>query len=316
MNEESFYNYNNLESYYKKIGIAQPSDYLRWTKDIINTAVEMFDYEGQMPEGLNTRIIETALMFNNLLCFYKSPELGVVLCRYRFSSEFSLYWEPIKVDLLALNGKPIAFGVPWEDIIPFRDNTMDIIPFLTLNSYVDKIIEQEKTLAVLTKLVRLPAIFTGTKEQTAMLKQVIKKNLDCEPFIVAEKDFKQHMEQFDVNMPCKLIEVYELLEKYKNMATGSMGIYSVDEKRERVVTAEINATNDFVDFIYTGKVECRKQALEEARRRGWFDLRLVERYELNRKDEIELTREETKAIEEEKAKAQNLIEDKGGFPNA
>ena len=306
---DNYYNYYNLESYYSKLGISEPQQYIRWVKDIINTKICMYDYEG-FPKELTSEIFEKALMFNNFLCFWKAPDGGIVLCRYICGGDFDLYWKPVKIDLLTLSGKPLAYNVPYEDIVLVRDNPMDIIPFITLNSYIEKIIEQEKTLSVLVKLVRFPTLLTGEKTQTAQLKTLLKKNLDCEGFVLADKGLTDSLKQFDIQMPCKLIEAYEIMEKYRNLAVGSMGIYTVDEKRERIVTAEIQATNDYVDFIYEGMTRERERALNEANEKWGTDFKLKEVYVENKKDEIELEGEQAKAVETEKAKAQNLIKDK------
>lgn len=284
---ENIYNYYNLEDYLRKNLIDPNEAYLRWVKDIINTKVSMFEY-GNLPDGLTSEIIENALMFNNFLCFYHSEALGLILCRYRTGSDFDLYWKPTYVQLMTLSGKTIANHVPYEDIVPLRDNRMDIIPFITLNGYIQKIIEQEKTLSILVKLVRFPTILTGSKEQMQMLKNLLKKNAECDGFAIADKGFKDHIEQFPINLPCKLIEAYEIMDKYKEMALGSIGIYSVDEKRERIVTEEVKATNDFVDFIYNGMVQERENAIKKVNEKWGYDITLKESYVENVKDEQDL----------------------------
>lgn len=304
MSNDKFYNYNNLKSYLDKMGISYPDEYLRWLKDIVGTKISMFHYDN-LPEPLTSEIVESALMFNNFLCFYKSDSLGIVLCRYRFGSVYDMYWKPKYVDLLTLSGKNIATHVPYEDIILVRDNIMDIVPFLTLNSWIDKIIDKEKTLDILIKLVRFPTILTGDKEQTASLKQVIKKATDYDGFIIGTKNFKDHLEQFDISLPVRLTDIYELLEKYKNMALASMGIYGVDEKRERIVTAEVNANNDYVDFVYTGMYRERQRFVKEANERFGLNIVLKETYVENEQDNIELKQQEAMA----EAKAQIKIEE-------
>lgn len=284
---DNIYNYYNLEDYLRKNLIDPNEAYLRWVKDIINTKVSMFEYKN-LPDGLTSEIIENALMFNNFLCFYHSESLGLILCRYRTGSEFDLYWKPTYVELMTLSGKTIATHVPYKDIIPLRDNRMDIIPFITLNGYIQKIIEQEKTLNILVKLVRFPTILTGSKEQIQMLRNLLKKNADCDGFTIADKGFKDHMEQFPINLPCKLIEAYELMDKYKEMALGSIGIYSVNEKRERIVTDEVKATNDFVDFIYNGMVQERENAIKKVNEKWGYNITLEESYVENVKDEQDL----------------------------
>lgn len=306
----SYYNYYNLEDYLKKNLVDPSEDYLRWVKDIINTKVSMFEYEN-LPEGLTSEIMETALMFNNFLCLYKSEALGsVVLCRYLYGGEFDMYWKPISVNLLTLSGKPLANNVPYKDIVPIRDNRMDIIPFLTLNGYISKIIEQEKTLGILVKLVRFPTILTGSKEQMQTLKQLLRKNADCDGFAIADKGFKDHLEQFPINLPCKLIEAYEIMDKYRRMALGSIGIYSADEKAERLISSEVKSSNDYVDFIYNGMVTERESAIRKANALWGTDIRLIESYVENAKDEQSLEARGAKLIAEAEGGAKDGGNDK------
>lgn len=309
---ENIYNYYNLEDYLRKNLIDPNEAYLRWVKDIINTKVSMFRYKN-LPDGLTSEIIENALMFNNFLCLYHTDALGLILCRYRAGSDFDMYWRPTHVQLMTLSGKTIANHVPYEDIVPLRDNPMDIIPFVTLNGYIQKIIEQEKTLSILVKLVRFPTILTGSKEQMQMLKNLLKKNAECDGFAIADKGFKDHIEQFPINLPCKLIEAYEIMDKYKQMALGSIGIYSVDEKRERIVTEEVKATNDFVDFIYNGCVQQRENAFNTANKKWGYNIEVVESYVENIKDEqdIDARGVELEAKAESKAEPEKEVKDDG-----
>lgn len=316
--ENAYYNYMNLRSYMTSLGIIYDEDYFRWVKDLMNTKVSMFDYEN-LPDGLTTEIVERALLFNNFLCFYKSPALNkLVLCRWLYNGRYDLYWHPTHVDLLSLTGQQIATNVPFEDIILVRDNKMDIIPFLTLNAWINKIIELEKTLNIIVKLIRFPTILSGDKEEVIQLKQLLKDNADCKGFIVGKKGWKEKLEQFDISIPCKPMELYELLDKYKDMALSSIGIYSVDEKRERIVTSEVEAQNDYVDFVYTGMVIERQSFIKQLNAKYGYDIKLVETYDVNKRAELKLKLEELKKQVEIETKGQVEIEqvkDKGGEDN-
>lgn len=305
MNNETYYNYNNLRAYIDKLGIQCPDDYFRWFKDVVGTKVTMFYYDN-LPGTLTSEITENALMFNNFLCLWYDKGLGqVILCRYRFGGTYDIYWKPVTVDLLSLSGKSLAIGVPYEDIVIVRDNPSDIIPFVTLNSWLNKILDKEKTLDILMRLVRMPTILVGDKEQAGMLKQLMKKTYEYDGFAVGSKNFKSHVEQFDIRMPVQLSDVYELIEKYKNLALNSMGIYGVDEKRERIVTSEVMANNDFTDFIYTGMYRERQRWVKEANEKWGLNIILHETYVDNQEDDIDITKRTALA----KAQANIAIEE-------
>lgn len=293
MDGEVYYNYCNLDSYLKKkmVGLEDTKDYLRWFKDIIGTKLSMFYYD-DLPEELTSEIVEQALMYNNFLCLYDSPSLGLTLCRYRSGGVYGRYWKPVRVDLLTLTGQTMENNVPFEDIVLVRDNILDIIPFVTLDSWIEKIMDKERTLDMEMRLARMPTMLVGDKEQANMLKELMKKAYGYEGFAVGSKNFKQHVEQFDIHLLVDIINLYDLIEKYKNLAINSMGIYGVDEKRERIVTSEVQANNDFTDFIYAGMLRERQRWVKEANDK-WPDkchITIHETYVDNQHDNIDLTK--------------------------
>lgn len=297
------YNYMNIHHYFRELGIDN-ADYFRWVKDIMGIATSMFQYKN-LPYKLTSQILEEALLFRNYLCFYKSQTIDeVVLCTYRYGGQYDLYWKPVKVDLFTLSGQPLATNVPYEDIVLIRDNTLDIIPFITMESWINKIIEMEKTLGILVKLIRFPTVLTGDKTEVAMLKQMLKKNIDCEGFVIGSKVSGNRLQQNDIKLPCDVDDMFNLIDKYKNLALGSIGVYGVEEKRERVVTEEITARNDMVDFVYTQRVEERKKAINECNKRWGLNIELLENYSINQIEEAELEATKTELITE--------AEDKGG----
>ena len=250
---DNYYNYMNLESYMAKLGLEYDATYMRWVKDIIDVKLSMFSYDNVSEYELSSDIMERALMFNNFLCGYDVPGMGFGIYRWRADSIFNRYWRPETVSLLTLSGKEVATEVPYSDIVLFRDNRLDLIPFLTLNAWINKIIEKEKTLDNIFTWLSFPMLIVGDKEHKVELKNIAKKALNREPFILA-----------------------------------SMGIYEVDEKRERIVTSEIEAQNDYVDMVYTDMYNERKRFVNECNKRFGTNIVLKESYVENQNDSIRI----------------------------
>lgn len=304
----ALYNFYNLQEYCNMLGINYDATYFKWLKDIINTKVSMFKYKN-LPGSLTSQIMETSLLFRNYLCFYYDKRLQeVVLCCYRFGGDYDLYYKPVTVDLLTISGRPLAVQVPYEDIIPVRDNDMDIIPFLTLNAWIGKVIDAEKTLDILVRLVRFPTVISGSKEQATMLKKLLEKNLNYEGFVIGDKTLGDVLQQNDIKLPTTLEEMYSIMEKYRNMALASMGIYGVDNKRERLIANEVQSNNDYVDFVYQGMLNQRQEFVRLANEKWGLNIELVESYDLNKKAEMKLEAEGQGMI----AKEEGKYEDKGG----
>ena len=307
---QEYYNFMNLQEFYDKQGILYDDIYMRWIKDIVNTKIGMFTYDN-LPKGLTSQIVEMCLIFNRNLCWYYDERLErVILCRYIFGGDYDLYWKPVNVNLLTISGKPVKYNVPYEDIILFRDNTLDIPPYLTLNSYIDKIITIEKTIDILIKLIRIPAIFQGSKESISTLKILLKKITDFEGIAISDKALTaDSLVQFPVTLPCKLEELYDLLRKYKEQALASIGIYSVDEKRERIVTSEIMAQNDYVDFVYSNMYNERKLSIDLVNEKYGLNIKINEVYTENKKDEMDINAYGINKVEQAKANATIKVEE-------
>lgn len=298
----ALYNFYNLQEYCNMLGINYDATYFKWLKDIINTKVSMFKYKN-LPGSLTSQIMETSLLFRNYLCFYYDKRLQeVVLCCYRFGGDYDLYYKPVTVDLLTISGRPLAVKVPYEDIIPVRDNDMDIIPFLTLNAWIGKVIDAERTLDILVRLVRFPTVISGSKEQATMLKKLLEKNLNYEGFVIGDKTLGDVLQQNDIKLPTTLEEMYSIMEKYRNMALASMGIYGVDNKRERLIANEVQSNNDYVDFVYQGMLNQREEFVKLANEKWGLNIELVESYDLNKTAEMKLEAEGQGMIAQEEAK--------------
>ncbi len=302
---QQYYNYMNLRSYMEKQGLTCSDDWLRWFKDLAVTKITQFYYDN-LPGKLTSEITETALMYNNHLCLANVEGLGIILCRYLFGSTFDLYWKPEYVTLLTLSGKTVATNVPYDDIVIVRDNPSDIIPFITLRGWLEKILDKEKTLDILVQWIRLPTMLVGDKEQATALKQIIQKVTDYEGFAAGIKGFKNHVEQFNITLPCRLEEISHLIEKYKNMALNSIGIYGADEKQERLLVSEVQATNDYTDFVYSGMYNERLRWVKEANEKFGLSIKLHETYVDNEKYDIENKRQMSIAMSKGSLDVQEL----------
>jgi len=282
------YDYLNLSQLMKKLGLDGHYIKFKYLKGLVNTKISMFKYKN-LPGSLTSEILETALMFNNHLCFYKSETFGIVLCRYLPLGEFDIYWKPTHVDLLALNGKTIATKVPYEDIVLVRDNECDIIPFLWILEFIEVLERVEDTLMKNMLLLQLPIIFTGKKEQINTYKQLIKKTLNIDPFAIADKETIDSLKQFDINLPVKLDEILSVYKNYKNMCLESEGIYGTEtQKKERLLVGEVQSQTEYVDYNYQGFKRMRLDFIDEVKKKFDYDIELEESYVEFREQDIEL----------------------------
>lgn len=260
----------------------------RYVLDIINTRVGMFTYDN-LPRKLTSKILETSLLFGSDLCFYKPAGLDrVMLLKYTSDGTVDEYNQPTTVSLHTLKGEnDIAENVPFEDIVLVRDNTLNIPRVLSIDEFIFKLLEIEDDLFKIMKLGTLPAVLSGSKKQAATLKVLSQKLGYKDAFIVGDESLTESVKGFNINIPFNPLDVYELRNKYYNEAMRSLGIYSVDAKRERIVTQELINQNDFSDFIYQdAKIE-RQLFVDECNRKFGTNIVMHETYDINYNEAVE-----------------------------
>lgn len=311
MSNEWYYDFKDLSTTIRsllgKAGTSFSLSEFHWIKDICATRISMFKYKNieEKCVGLTSEILEKALMFSYRLCFYYNAGLQTwQLCRYDFSS-LGQYLVPETVSLRTLKGDTVATSVPYKDIVLVRDNDLDVPPFLCILEYLTKINKIERTMFKVLRNACLPLLITGTKKQVNQLKVLDEKFDSDSPSIIGDDKLIDGVKAFNISLDVPPGDIYDLRMKYRNELLASLGIYGIDSKRERMVTGEVSAINDFTDMTYQASKMPREHFCEPV------GLELVETYDVNYQENTELEADKAGAIAE--AEAAGELE---GNPNA
>lgn len=298
-----YYNLDNVVNKYK----LKPCD-IKYLKDIVNTKISMFSYKN-LPGDLTSQILETSIMYRGHLCFYKLNAINeIALCIYVDSGEYDIYMKPTMVDLYALNGKCLATQIPYKDIILVRDNIMDIIPFTFVSEYIQNIRNIEKAMFNVLRVAQLPMFIVGGKNTAAQYLKLIKKIMDIDGFAVGDPSLVQSIQSAKIDVPISIEEIYSIKDKYRNECLSALGVYAVDQKRERIVTQELENQNDFTNFTYQGCLMERERFVKECNEKYGTDIQLVEIYDKNFKEDAKLNAYKVKQEEDAKASAEIEVE--------
>lgn len=292
--DNDYYNFMNLQEYLEKKNIKGMT--MRYAKEIVDISCSQFKYKN-LPDKLTSQIIENSLMFNNHLCFYKSSALNeIVLCRYIPNGKFDIYWKPTKVQLLAMNGELIANNVNYEDIILCRDNILDITPFIVLDEYCQRMKNIENTLDVNISWLKFPRILECDRKQLSGIKTMFSSIKNFEPYVVTNQGALDGLKSIPFDVPVQPMDIYDLYVKYKNMCLSSMGIYSSDQKHERMIVSEAVQQNDYVDFTYNEKKQERLLFIKQLNEKYGTNIELEESYIQFKKEDINLNNDGEKDI--------------------
>lgn len=225
---------------------------LHYVKDIMSTKLSLFQYKNieKIPD-LDSRTYEMALMFSNFLCFYKDDALGWGLYRYIQNGDLDRYLRPQYVDLQTLKGVTIKTHVAFTDIILARDNEFDIPPFLCIFEYLCKIQHIDNSIFKTLDIGCMPLVLAGSKKLVNQYNSLIKEITGGKMLIAADDNLVDAIKGFKIDMPFNPVDIYTLKKEYRNECLTSIGIYSVEDKRERVLKGEQISRNRYVDHVYT-----------------------------------------------------------------
>ena len=237
---------------------------LHYVKDIMSTKLAMFSYDNieKIPD-LDSRTLEMALMFSNFLCFYKDPALGWGLYRYVVDGDLDRYLKPSFVTINTLKGVTVATHVPYSEIIVARDNEFDLPPFLCIFEYLVKMQHIDSVIMKTLDISALPLVLAGSKKMVNQYNSVIKQLTGGKMLIAADDSLIDAVKAFKIDLPVQPVDTYLLKKEYRNECLTSIGIYSVEDKRERVLKGEQMSRNRYVDHVYTDMKNQRKYFVDK-----------------------------------------------------
>lgn len=301
MSNEWYYDLRDLgttiRSLLGKAGAKYSISEFHWIKDIVNTRISMFKYKGieEKCKGLTSVILEKALMFTYKLCFYFNKGLDTwQLCRYDYTS-LGQYLIPETVTLRTLKGDTIKSDVPYSEIVLVRDNDLDVPPFLCILEYLSKIDKIERTMFKVLRNACLPLLITGTKKQVSQLKLLDEAFDSDKPSVIGDDKLIDGVKAFNISLDVPPGDIFDLRTKYRNELLSSLGIYGLDSKRERMVTGEVSAMNDYTDMVYQAAKLPRQEFCTP------LGLTLEETYDINFEENTELEADQAGAIAEAEA---------------
>lgn len=274
---------------------------LHYIKDIASTKVSMFKYkniEKYIPD-LTSEILETIILFNYNLCFANIAGLGWILCKYTVAGTFNEYMRPTTVNLIAINGKSLG-SANYKDIILVKDNALDIIPFIPMMEYIQKIDRVDDAVFRVLQVASLPLAIVGNKKIAKQLQSVAEQLGNKNSYIVGDDTITDAVKAFPIDVNIEPTNIYELKTKYKNECLSSMGIYSVEEKRERKIVSEVASQNDFTDTIYQDMKTQRERFVDALNKINGWDIVLEETYRKIVEEAAEEQKEMAEAVSEVK----------------
>lgn len=258
-------------------------DYLNRLKLL---AISLFKWKGldDIAGFGASRFLEMSLYENGRACFLKDDKLGYLALKVNPSDKLNVYNLPEKVMAWSIGYNKT---LPFDNVVYIMNNELELPTSQTLSLFAYRLYETERTIDTNLIAQKTPILIEGDTKTILTLKNVYMQYSGNTPFIFGNK-------QFDISNKLNVLKtdapyLIDKLELHKheiwNEALTYLGIDNANtDKKERLITDEVESNNDLIGYYLNCFYKTRKQACEL----------INERYDLN--IEIELNKEITELL--------------------
>lgn len=272
-------------------------DYLDRLKLI---ATSLFTWEGlDDVAGVGaSRFLELALYENGRGVFFKDEDLGYMALRVNPNDKFNVYMLPTKVICYSFEyNKEKDF----DDVVYIMNNNLQKPTLETLKLFAYRLYDCERTMDVNLTSLKTPILIEGDTKTILTLKNVYMQYSGNTPFIFGNKqyDLSNRLSVLNTNAPYLLDKLTLYKHEIWEECLTFLGINNANtDKKERLITDEVNSNNELINYYLNCFYKPRKEACD----------RINEKYGLNIKiklnkdilDLIETTEDEVINYDEKK----------------
>jgi len=224
-------------------------------------AMNAFEWEG-LPEGIKPEYIERWLFDEGKAIFFKDPDMSFMCLQCQDGGQLNVYERPLFYHAIGLHYNKTYKA---EDCVIIQNNllrlpTRDFILF-----YVNKLTEAERTADVNMKSCKTPIVFAVDDKDVLTFKRIFQQVDGNVPAIFADKNLNlDAVGVFDTKAKflCNEIKDYEKSVENDLLTFLGQNNPAVD-KKERLITDEVNSNNELIEAFFELQYEARKRACEE-----------------------------------------------------
>lgn len=223
-------------------------------------AKALFKWEN-LPNNINEKWIENYLYSEGGCIFFKDDNLGFIVTKYSTSGKLNLYNEPTKVQAYATDYITTEHENNVDCVI-IRNNDESIPTFPTIQIYAHDLTNIKRTIDINVEGQKMPYVILCSDKQRLTFKNLMNQRKDNEPVIYADKSLDlSEIKVIETKVPI----VFDKLQTQKlniwNECLTALGINNANtEKRERLITNEVEANNEVIEICSDVMLKAREEA--------------------------------------------------------
>jgi hypothetical protein len=235
-----------------------------YRRNLTELACNRFEWQG-LPESVNPRFLELVLFYNALSVFYKDKNTDKHFAtRGSGLGGFNAFDDPTSFTVIGTNLQPITLSA--KKCVPIYANYLRIPDLDIVTLYSQKLANIDRTKDIAIGNMRHPKIIKAA-ESTRLSWENINRQIDegVQTIKVSQSLNMDDIEVLDLSMPSGTLNDLRLeRNQLWNECMGLLGINNANQdKKERLVAAEVGANDEQVDATRNIALNARQQACEQ-----------------------------------------------------
>ena len=251
-------------------------EYNRLIRHYQTLALNRFKWEN-LPNGIESRYIEMMLYDNGECAFFEHPDLGFCVLRSNPRENLNVYGEPTKLTLSGFNEHRT---VMMDDCVRIINNDLATPTSLHIMHYARRMAEIDDIIMQNLRQQRVPYLFATDDNNQYTMKTLYDQIYQGEPAIFVDKTMLNGNSQNIMLIPTESPYLVDKLQIQKQEMERELltflGINNTLEKKERLLTDETNANNQFIQMCSDVDFKTRQKACEDINKKFGLNIRVTE----------------------------------------
>lgn len=225
--------------------------------------VNQFKWNGLEEFNIQERYIEDCLFHYGYCLFFEDSELGKMCLPCFGDGKQNVYGEYTRYRVTGFNYSKTYRAV---DSVLIENNKLRMPTNKAVYYFVSRLFELTRTMDTNVKQLALQAIFTANDKNLLTVKKIIDEIDKHNWAIIADSGLpvEEIVKAIPTGVKCLTAELTDRYNALMNEALTYFGINNSNtDKRERLITDEANANNQFIDSCAQMFLESRERACEE-----------------------------------------------------
>ena len=253
------------------------SHYFDW---LHNMATNIFKWEG-LPDEIPEHYIEEVLFTRGKALFFNDPDYGFLCLPANGSGIKNVYGEDLAFYAHGFGYSKTITGD--EGVLIWNNNTKSATAEIVM-AFAGRLATVERVTDTNMNAQKTPILIVGDEKSILTLKNIYKKYEGNEPVIFGDKNFMNNQTVTSINTMAPY--VIDKLDVHKmnlwNEALTFLGVKNANtDKRERLITAEVDANDQHIQSNLEIMLTARQRAADKINERFGLSIKVTVRGEEN-----------------------------------